>query len=145
MRSTLRVVLIVGVLLTVGGLWLGGSPFAVSVAVGAGMAYANLAVLARSVSRLLGGGGGSWALLFLLKFTGLFALTYLLIDRQLVQPLGLALGFGALPVGVTLGGLLTHQSPNNESSAGGLHGPTSQVAGVALIEGGSEQPTARRD
>jgi hypothetical protein len=111
-----------------------------SVAVGAGMAYANLAVLARSVSRLLGGAGGSWAAVFVLKFGALLALTYLLIDRELVSPLGLALGFGALPLGVTVGGLLS-----GERAAHDFVASASPAVAVPPLSGSVDEAAARKD
>lgn len=107
LRQTYTMVAIVGALLAVSGFAFAGTAFFISTALGAAIAFANLVVLARSVSRLLSGGRGSWAAVFLLKFAALFLLTYLLIDRGLVQPLGLALGFGALPLGVVIGGFRT--------------------------------------
>jgi hypothetical protein len=81
-----------------------GSAVALSSAVGSGVASLNLLVLSRTVQRMVEGGGGSWALVAVVKFLVLLSTTYLLIDRGIVEPLGLALGFGALPFGILLAG-----------------------------------------
>ncbi len=75
-----------------------------SVAAGAAVASINLLVLSRTVQRMVEGAGASWAGVALLKFLVLMAITYGLIDSGLVQPLGLAVGFGALPFGILLAG-----------------------------------------
>ncbi len=107
LRQTHAAVLLFGLVISAFALAFFGASIALSSAVGAAIAWANLWFLSRSVSRLLGGAGGSWALLFVVKFGALLLLTYFLIDREIVVPLGLALGFGALPLGVVVGGFLS--------------------------------------
>jgi hypothetical protein len=79
-----------------------GFSFGASAFVGAALATANLVVLSRSVARLLEGSSPKWAMVALLKFIVLFGVTFVLIRRALVEPLGLAVGFGALPLGILL-------------------------------------------
>ena len=48
---------------------------------------------------------GPWAVLGVLKLVGLFACVYILVTRGGVSAYGIALGFAALPIGITLGTL----------------------------------------
>ena len=81
--------------------------FGVSALVGASVAVANLWVLSRAVRNLLSGAGSRspWAIVAAAKFFVLLGVTYALVRSGVIAPLGLALGFGALPVGILLSGL----------------------------------------
>ncbi len=84
-----------------------------SVAAGALIAVGNLYGLARIVGALLGTraegdpGAGMWGILAVLKVLGLFGGVWLLLSAHLVEPVGLVVGWGALPIGVTLGTLFS--------------------------------------
>jgi hypothetical protein len=97
----------------------GPSP-AVSVAVGAGLATANLWALARIVAALLpdeaggptGGtrgasGAVAWALLGIIKMFALFAVVWLLMQHGVVSALPMLAGFGALPIGIAIGSIVS--------------------------------------
>lgn len=105
MRTHLAV-LGMGMLLCLLSLALFGAVACLSTAVGVIIATLNLLVLSKTVHHMVQGGGGSWAMVAVFKFLVLLAVTYLLIDSQLVSPLGLALGFGALPFGILVGSAL---------------------------------------
>lgn|GEM_PF-3880941 len=77
--------------------------FGYGVWAGSAIVLVNLAILARSVQKLLTGGGGRWGVVVVLKFVGLIAVTYFLLGLVAVDPLGLALGFATLPLGIVLG------------------------------------------
>lgn len=104
MKRAHYLVLGVGVVLCLAAVSFLGVRIALSSAVGSAIASLNLLVLSRTVHRMVEGGGSSWALVAVLKFLVLLSITYLLIDRGLVEPLGLALGFGALPLGILFAG-----------------------------------------
>jgi hypothetical protein len=89
-----------GVVLALGALSFLGVSAAVGALVGALMAGLSLVALARAVTNLVAGGRSSWALLAAFKFAFLLVLTYWLLESRLVPALGLALGFGALPLGI---------------------------------------------
>jgi len=89
-----------GVVLALGALSFLGVSAAVGALVGALMAGLSLVVLARAVKNLVDGGRTSWAFLAAFKFAFLLILTYWLLESRLIPPLGLALGFGALPLGI---------------------------------------------
>lgn len=75
--------------------------------VGAALAVLNLVLFARLVSAFLTqkAQAGPWAVLGALKLVGLFACVYILVTRGGVSAYGIALGFAALPIGITLGTL----------------------------------------
>ncbi|HSC87234.1 MAG TPA: ATP synthase subunit I [Polyangiaceae bacterium] len=99
-------VAVVGVLFAVAAGVFYGVLNGVAVLVGALVALANLWILARSVKKLLAGGQVRWAALAFLKFVALLAGTYALLRFGALSPLALAIGFGALPLGITLAGTL---------------------------------------
>jgi hypothetical protein len=107
-----------------------GVSAAFSVAVGSAIATGNLWALARIVSALLprdAGGGdggdggdgdahntGAWALVGVLKMLGLFVVVYLLMRHEIVSPIPMLAGFGALPIGIAIGSLVSHRGPAPE-------------------------------
>jgi hypothetical protein len=113
MRRTYGAVAVCGLgLAALSGMWMGAA-WSVSVAAGASVAVGNLWALSRAVRNLLaseGTGTVPWSLVAVLKFFALLALTYLLVQSPQIQALGLALGFGALPLGIVFGSLL--QAPS---------------------------------
>lgn len=104
MRRTHLAVASVGIVLGLSGLVFFGVHPGLSVFSGAAVASVNLFVLSRAVHKMVQGAGASWAGIALIKFLVLMAVTYGLIDSGLVEPLSLAVGFGALPLGILLAG-----------------------------------------
>jgi hypothetical protein len=102
LRRTFFYVLAVGVLGAVIGLVAVGWRFGLGALAGSGVVVLNLAILARSVERLLTGEGARWGAVVVLKFVGLIAVTYFLLGLVALEPLGLALGFGSLPLGIVI-------------------------------------------
>jgi hypothetical protein len=123
MRVSLVAVALTGATFALVALAFFGLPAAVSVATGAGLAAANLWSLARIVAALLpdeaggptGGtrgasgpsGAVAWALLGIVKMFALFALVWLLISHGVVSALPMLAGFGALPIGIAIGSLVS--------------------------------------
>jgi len=122
-RDALVSVLVIGALATV----FAGVGFGVrsglSVAFGVALAAGNLWALGRILGRVLrralhaseseaGEGDGpstsaaGWAVLAVLKMAVLFGGAWLFMTRGLVTPLGLVLGYGALPVGIAVSAVL---------------------------------------
>jgi hypothetical protein len=86
---------------------------ALSVLLMATLAVTNLWVLAKIVSVLVptdgsvsGRGGAAWALLGVVKLFAYFGVVYALIQRGLVDGLGLVIGLVSLPVGLAIGSLV---------------------------------------
>lgn len=91
-----------------------------SVLLGAALAVTNLWVLARIVRAVTAGarpgaGGKLWVLIALLKLLVLFAVVWGLITRDLVEPVALMAGFGALPIGVAIGSLVSDRAARSAS------------------------------
>jgi hypothetical protein len=98
------------------------------VATGAAIATGNLFFLAVIVRKLLpeeghdtagpsargagagDRGGAGWAVLAVLKLGGLLGLMGLLMYLRIVSPLALLAGFGALPLGIAIGSLVSDRS-----------------------------------
>jgi hypothetical protein len=105
--NAIRAVLVSAIVLTLVG-WLAfDAHIGISVMIGGLLASLNLIVFARLVRAFLTGGGNTapWGVLGALKLVGLFACVYILIKRAGVSPLGLAMGYAALPVGIMFGSL----------------------------------------
>ncbi len=101
---------------------------AIGVAAGGLIGLVNLWVFAHIVSGVLAGGqrGKLWGLVGGLKFIALLAGAYLLLKSGWASGLTLAIGYCALPVGITIGALLNPRPPPEEiedAQAGGGREP----------------------
>lgn len=109
MNTALTGVAIFGVaeaLLTLVG-W--GIHSAGGVALGAALATVNLWAFTRIGHALLSGRQGqaaTWAMIGVFKLVALLAGVYWLLDRSVVEPIPLMIGYAALPGGITLATLL---------------------------------------
>jgi hypothetical protein len=118
LRTAVRSVALAGSVMALVGAAFMGLKTGLSVAVGAGIAAGNLWALARIVAALLPSDSTSasvqsragWALLALLKMGGLFAVVWLLMRYGVVSPLGMLVGFMALPIGIAIGSLVSDRS-----------------------------------
>lgn len=106
-------VALVGVCLVVAALGIFGGAAALSVLWGGSVAWLNLWVLTRSVQNLLNGFSVQWAVVCATKFVALLVVTYLLLSFDLAQPVGLAAGFGSLPLGIFFHSLVAPPSGND--------------------------------
>jgi hypothetical protein len=104
-----------GAFLLIGGGLACGARTAASIAVGVVLAVSNLWVLERLVRVYLSSERGRWAVVALVKAAVLFGMVALLVKTGTVNVLPLVVGFGALPLGVTIGGLWPVASPREES------------------------------
>jgi hypothetical protein len=126
LRMSLRAVVITGAVLALFALAFAGAGAALSVAAGAGLAAGNLWLLARIVTALLPDDApgaeaqsrAGWALVAVLKMFGLLALAWLLMRHGIVSPLPMLVGFGALPIGIAIGSLVSDRSPPPPSDGG---------------------------
>ncbi len=62
-------------------------------------------------------GGAAWGAFALVKILMLFAVIWLLLSRGVVAALPLALGYGVLPLGITVGGLFSGLAPRPRRKA----------------------------
>ncbi len=115
---------VLGAALTLGALVLLGGRAATSVAVGAGIAVGNLIAMRAIIRALLppaeseptappSGAAGAWALFAVLKILILFGGVWILLTRGMVDPMPLVVGYGVLPLGITLSALFP---PRNRRS-----------------------------
>ena len=122
MRMSIRTVALSGGVLALGALAFLGVREGFSAAVGAALATGNLWALARIVTELLppppdpdtraasapsAKGAGPWTLVGLLKMLGLLAVAWLLMRHGVVAPLAMLIGFGALPIGIAIGSIVS--------------------------------------
>lgn len=100
-RAALVCVAIVGLIGTVVAAGAFGSRAALGVALGASAATVNLWVLSRLVRAFFARRGAlPWSVIGLMKFVALVAVLFLLVQRGIADVLPLAIGFGALPIGI---------------------------------------------
>lgn len=112
---------VVGGLVSLGAFTLFGLEVGKSVFVGAALASLNLWILAFAMQRVFAGGGGAYGVLAGFKFVALFGLLYVLLERGFAQPLTLAVGFSALPLGVVLASLLPAPETGVPTASSGAH------------------------
>jgi hypothetical protein len=116
--SSLRAMILCGIALALSALALGGSTAALSVAMGAALACANLWVMAKVVSALLpedAAGAArqsrfAWALVAALKMAVLLGMMWLLMRQGFVSPLATLVGLLSLPIGIAIGSLVSDRS-----------------------------------
>lgn len=119
---------VAGALFTITALALSGTRAATSVFVGAAIAVANLAAMRAIIRALIQPppdadgeapdhaddesharkgrrGGAAWGIFAVLKLVFLFGGIWFLLTRELVAPMPLLIGYGALPVGIVAGAL----------------------------------------
>jgi hypothetical protein len=118
LRTSLVAVAASGVALALAAAAFFGMRAAFSVGTGAALATGNLWALARIVAALLPGDSAgaqsqsraAWALVAVLKMIGLLAAAWLLMRGGLVSPMPMLVGFGALPIGIAIGSLVSDRS-----------------------------------
>ena len=126
LRTAIAAVAVAGGAFSATALLFFGLATALSVAVGAAIAVGNLWALARIISALLPSAAegaraqsrGGWALLAGLKMFGLVGGVWLLMRHGMVSPLPMLAGFGALPIGIAIGSLVSDRSAPREDQAG---------------------------
>jgi hypothetical protein len=98
-----------------------GARAGLSVLTGAAVAVANLYGLARILGALVGARSesqatsGIWGILALVKVFVLFGGVWLLMSADLVDPLPLVVGWGALPIGIALGSILSDKTARSHA------------------------------
>lgn len=114
MRSAVMCVAICAGILGIGALLLYGFREALGVLIGGAIATANLVVFARLGRALLDpkAAKGVWFLIAMLKVVVLFGGVWLLMKHDVVSGLALAVGYGSLPLGITIGTLAAPKAPD---------------------------------
>jgi hypothetical protein len=115
MRTAVKSVAVAGAVMTAGAIALFGPREGISVAAGAGLATGNLWALGRVVVSLLpeesgaaaAQSRGAWGLVAALKTAGLLVAAWALLRYRVAAPLPMLVGFGALPMGIAIGSLMS--------------------------------------
>jgi hypothetical protein len=113
--SALLAVVLSGALMAVAAFFEWGARSAVSVEIGAAVAASNLYVLSRIAHAMIvagqgGGGAAAWGILALGKMLLLFGGIWWVMARGLVDPLGLVVGYGSLPIGIAIGSIVSDKT-----------------------------------
>ena len=117
MAIIIRTVGVMGVTAAVAVGYFAGRGAGASAAYGATLGIANLVLLGRMVRSFLGRGGAStsWVAAAMTKLAVLVLAMYLPVRAGLVQVLPFVIGFGALPLGIALGQLLSVPPKSREN------------------------------
>jgi hypothetical protein len=120
MRAALYSVGASAIALAFGALALFGARAALGVAIGGAIATANLAVFARLGDAFIARKGNTapWGVIALFKLVFLFGGIWLILKSDIVSGLSLAVGYGALPLGITLGSLFGPKPPDDADLGG---------------------------
>src|SRR5262249_16047207 len=123
MRSALWATALCGGALTLASPFLLGRAGIVGVALGAAIATFNLWALGRIVRAFMNGAGLPWVLLGALKLVGLLIVIGAVLKLRLTGVIPLAVGYGALPVGIVLAQLgAARPRPPTLPAHGGIEG-----------------------
>lgn len=123
LRAALWGIALTGAALTLASPFVLGKQGVVGVALGAAIAAFNLWALARIVRAFMNGAGLPWVLLAALKLFGLLALIGVVLKLGITTVIPLAVGYGALPLGIVfaqLGSARAQQSATSPSIHGGI-------------------------
>ncbi len=107
-----------GALMTVTAAFVWGTRMGVSVAAGSTIAASNLYVLTRIVHAMIdgnpdgsrGSSAGAWGVIAVGKMILLFGGIWWVMTRALVDPIGLLVGYGSLPIGIAIGAIVSDKT-----------------------------------
>jgi hypothetical protein len=122
--AMMAVIVSAGVLAAAAGVTF-GLRTACGVGIGGVFALANFWAFARIGDAFLSrrGAAAPWTAFAMLKMAGLFGGVWLILRSGVASPLSLAVGYGALPIGITLGTMFGPKPPDDgnepESSLSG--------------------------
>jgi hypothetical protein len=114
LRAALWAVTLTGAALTLGAPFVLGKHGVLGVALGSLIAALNLWALARVVRALMNGAGLPWVVLGGAKLVALLALVALILKLEIAGLVPLAIGFGALPIGIVLSQLRTGRAASRQ-------------------------------
>jgi hypothetical protein len=123
LRAALWGIALTGAVLTLASPFVIGKHAVVGVALGSAIAAFNLWSLARIVKAFMNGAGLPWVLLAALKLFGLLAVIALVLKLGITTVVPLAVGYGALPIGIVfaqLGAARAQQGVTSPSIQGGI-------------------------
>jgi hypothetical protein len=132
-RTAIAAVGAFGAMFAITGAAAWGARTGLSVAAGAAVAMLNLYGLAKILGAMVAGRAGAgeedgraaqedgassamWGLFALVKVFALFGGVWLLMSAKIVDPLPLVVGWGALPVGIAIGSLLSDKTARSSAT-----------------------------
>jgi len=109
LRTAVKTVAGSAIVLAVAALALTDARTAIGVFLGGALATANLVLFIRLGEAFLSqtGARAPWALLGFLKLLALFACVFLILRRGDISALALVVGYGSLPIGITVSSLFS--------------------------------------
>ncbi|MDC3953231.1 ATP synthase subunit I [Polyangium jinanense] len=132
MRAALFGVIGTGVVLSLGAFAFGGPRFGIGVAIGGALAPMNLWVFAQVGEAFLSRRGNTapWAVIATIKLALLLGGVWLILRSGIASGLSLIVGYGALPIGITVGTLFGPKPPEDLPEGDGRRtaGPGSQTS-----------------
>jgi hypothetical protein len=140
MKAAILAVAITGAVLALGALAGYGARAAIGVAVGGVLATLNLLVFARIGQAFVSQRGNSapWALIAVVKLIALLGGVWLILKSGYVSGLALTIGYGALPIGITMGSLFGPKPPETTPPGG----TSNRRAGDVLEANAANAPNA---
>jgi hypothetical protein len=128
LRASLWAIALTGAAFTVASPFVLGREGMVGVALGSAIAAFNLWSLGRIVRAFMNGAGLPWVLLAALKLVGLLAVVAVVLKLGITTVIPLAVGYGALPLGIVFAQLAMARpraatSPNIQGGISDDSGP----------------------
>jgi hypothetical protein len=138
MRAAIVAVAATAMAMTGGAFGIWGSRIAIGVAIGGALATVNLIVLARIGQAFIGRKGRTspWAVIAAFKLVALLAGVWLILKSGVASGLTLAMGYCALPIGITLGSLFGPKPPEPGETP-----PRGSTSGTAADPSGNPTPS----
>lgn len=142
MRAAIISVAATAAVLSAGALFGFSARTAAGVAIGGVIATANLWVFSRIGQAFIGRRGNTapWALIAVLKLVLLLAGVWMILKSGIVSGLALTVGYGALPIGITLGSLFGPKPPEPKD-----FGSSAPGRGPDVLEAGRASPLPEGD
>ncbi len=123
LRAALWAIALTGAAFTAAAPFVLGREGMVGVALGSAIAAFNLWSLGRIVRAFMNGAGLPWVLLAALKLVGLLALVAVVLKLGITTVIPLAVGYGALPLGIVFAqlGSARHSAATSPNIQGGIN------------------------
>jgi hypothetical protein len=119
-----------------------GARAGLGVAIGGAIATANLVVFARIGQAFIGRRGNTapWAVIAVVKLIALLGGVWLIMRSGVVSGLALTIGYGSLPIGITLGSLFGPKPPETMPAGGTVKRRPGDVLEAKPAAGGAGLP-----
>jgi hypothetical protein len=142
MNASILSVGITGIVLALAALAGYGGRAAIGVGIGGAIATANLIVFARIGRAFVSqrGNAAPWALIAVIKLVALLGGIWLILKSGYISGLALTIGYGALPIGITLGSLFGPKPPETTPPGGTVNRRAGDV-----LEANPANGTSRTD